>query len=169
MKRKFKKQNQHGFALLVVVMIVALISVIALTLLDFLQVDIAITGQNRLSSQASFVADAANIELFDHPSFEGDLPDLANPTVAVVPPAQSYVNRPNASADSAPETYQGQVRLLKHVYVTESAQDITRGLVFELATVGSVNNGDATSEVRTEFMKTVTKGKGDILPQIHAR
>lgn len=166
---KKRKRNQHGFALLVVVMIVALISVIALTLLDFLQVDIAITGQNRMSAQAAFVADVGNIELVDHQSTESLLPPMDSPVVAVAPPPGSWVNRPVGGADNPPETYQGQVRFLKHVYVTESAQDIVRGLVYEFAAVGNVNNGDATSEVRSEATIERAFDPGLILPQIHAR
>jgi hypothetical protein len=167
-----RKTNNRGFAMLVVVMIVALVSVVGLTLLNFLRIDLSIVGQNRRTTEARFLADAGNIELVDDVTTESILPDpRINPDLVVdVPPVlNSWVNRPLGEAGSAPETYGGRISLLRAVPISESTLTITRGLVFEVATIGSSNNGDATSEVRSEVIKVTSVPAGTILTPLHAR
>jgi hypothetical protein len=158
--------------MLVVVMIVALVSVVALTLLNYLQIDLSIVGQNRRATEARFLADAGNVELADHQATEAQLPDTntyPDLVAPINPPNDSWVNRPNGDSDAAPETYTGQISFLRQVYIAESTLTVTRGNVFELAVTGQINGGDAASEVRSEVMKLTTLPLGSQLPRMHAR
>jgi hypothetical protein len=171
-KRRHRSERQRGFALLVVVMVVALISVVALTLLDVLRIDLAIVGQNRAIAQARFVADAGNIELVDNLDTEGLLPDAitapATLTVAVPPVTGTLINRPQ-TADEAAQTYQGEIRLVRFGPATNCSLSVCRDLFFEIRTVGEIGNGDASSEVRSMSKKVTTFPRGTIITNMHGR
>lgn len=157
---KSRASGRRGFAMLVVVMIVALVSVIALTLLNFLQMDLSIVGQNRRAAEARYLADAANLEIVDHISTEMFLttvvrtePELTAP-VPVVP--DSWVNRPVGTETSRPEVYTAQATFLRRITVSENSLRVVRGDVYEISATGVVNDGDASSQVRSEVIRLVT-------------
>lgn len=161
-----RASGTRGFAMLVVVMIVALVSVIALTLLNFLQMDLSIVGQNRRAAEARYLADAANMEIVDHLSTEEFLttvvrtdPELTA-EVPIVP--DSWVAR--AGDETArPETYNARATFLRRITVSENTLTVVRGDVYEISATGVVNNGDASSEVRSEVIRLVTIDPNAIL------
>ena len=136
------------------------------------KIDLSIVGQNRRATEARFLADAGNVELVDHSDTEAQLPDTntyPDLIAPIAPPADSWVNRPAGDADAAPETYTGQISFLRQIPIAESTLTVTRGNVFEVAVVGTINNGDASSEVHSEVMKLTTLPQGSQLPRMHAR
>lgn len=182
MKQHRKKGQERGFALIVVVMIVAAISLVAVTLLNFVNLDVVIAGQNRKTFEARAVADCAAFEVLDHADTPGLLPDFASNNLQYVasdphgifgaagtaPAGTSYCITPG-TLDKPAQDYSADVRLLRYVPLTESSLNWSRALVYELRTIGEIDNGDATSEVRAEIWRVASYAPGTLLPRIHAR
>lgn len=193
--RRTARSDARGFALIVVVLIVALLSLVAATLLNLVKLDLTVVGQNRKNLEARVVADGSLMEIIDdNRVLQADhLPDLTNPTLrwvvadpsdtfggGAVPselpcPAPPPAPQPNpcfirpASDDGPARDYAADVRMIRDVPISESSITHTRGVVYEVRSIGNVNNGESTHEVRAEVWKTRTVQPGAVLPRKHAR
>lgn len=177
------RRDQEGFALLVVVLIVALLAVVGATLLDLVNVDLNLVGQQRRAIEAKAVADGALLEVLDDAELSSYFPTFDDPTLRRTyvangvkdpngTPIQldetnsAYVQYPGTSSE---RTYEANVGLVRVSKVPESSTSLFRGLVYEVSAQSKLNQGLATSEVRAEIVKKVSVGRGTVIPPRHVR
>lgn len=191
MHRKARpRHSKSGFALLIVVLIVALVGVAAVALLDIVNVDLLIVGQHRRTVDAYANAVGAMFEV----TADGRIDDTVRPTPKSASPSLVltqknggvYTRDPTGvfgtqvmtSANSAyvdnvgtslEEGYEATINYLGYRPLPDTGQDKILGLMYETVVVASVNNGDATKEVRAITTKPITVSNGYIPPRIHAR
>ncbi|MCK6545823.1 hypothetical protein L6R52_08140 [Myxococcota bacterium] len=181
--RARRRPEEQGFALIVVVMIVAAISLVAVTLLNFVNLDIILTGQARRTIEARTIADGAAYEIYDRDDLGDFLPDmrsnalqtvLSDPRnmfgggVQAIPGGSQFID-PNGTADRPPTTFTADIRFLRYGPIVNTGLNTARGLYYEIRTIGEVNNGESTSEVRVEVRNMQAFSAGDLLTPRHAR
>ncbi len=165
-----KRRRQKGFALLIVVMLVALLAITAPALLDIVGVDLDIVGEQRRLSRARGLAEAATFEIADMTTFENNFPTFVGAHTLTIPtPAPGTSSLFKNVGSGLEERYDSTIALLRYTPGVECSFNVCRNAHYELTTVGSINNGGATSVVRSTIVKSVTHPKGKLLPRIHAR
>lgn len=157
--------DQRGFTLIVVVMIVAVLAMVAVSLLNLIRLDLTLVGQSRRNIEARVIADGAAMEIINDVNINSLLPTLAGSLVtAYTPPAASPFN--NASEG---RVYTGNLSLLRIVPLPESSHGWSMAVVYEVDTTSIYNGGESSSEVRSEIYKVVSKDPAIQLPSRHAR
>jgi hypothetical protein len=189
MPRRRSQPKARGFALLVVVLLVALIAVSAVALLDIVQVDLLVVGQHRRTTEAQAAAVGAMIEVVSDDTLRNQLPDLTTPNLAyryAGPNAGLYMrdptNRfgttvmgPTNSAyvrdvgTSLATGYTADVELLRVGPPQDTGTTRAQAVTYEVTVVSDVNNGEATKEVRTQVQRVVAVQSGIIRTNVHAR
>jgi hypothetical protein len=162
-------KNERGFALIVVVLIVALLAVAAATLLDLVNVDLDLVGQQRRLIGARQISDGAMLEQLNSEQFGTHFPDFTNVENPLPTPSDANSLFVNYVGTSVEETYQGKIRLLRFAPVAETSLNMLHAVTYEVSTVSDINNGQASNEARTEIIKIVPYPKGVMLPRHHAR
>lgn len=159
--------QSRGFAILVVMLVVSLMTIVAGTLLDLVGVDISIVGQHRRNGDSRSVVDGAIMEVLDDQRVLTALPDFTTPGLkATYAPGSGT---PSAFRDSALQRdYTAETQLLRFVTVGESSGR-SRALVYEVTAIADVGDGAATSEVRSQVFIPVAVPPGILLPRVHAR
>lgn len=191
MRRRKAHPKQRGFALLVVVLIVALIGVAAVALLDIVNVDLIIAGQHRQTVDAQAIALGAMYEVISDSRVDGTVlprPDTvglkydyaqaqaggfvrdpgglsATGMTAMNPANSAYVRN---TGTSVAEGYAADISLLRLAPQLDSAVDL-RAAVYEVTVESTVSNGAATHQVRTIVSRMVGGLGGRQLTQEHAR
>ncbi len=182
MRRTKAQSKPRGFALLVVVLIVALIGVAAVALLDIVNVDLLIVGQHRQSVDAQALALGAMYEVISDSRVDGTvLPRLDTPTLRYVysrAQGGGFVRDPAGligvtvmdatnsayvkdSGTGVAQGYTADIDLLRLVTVQDSGVTI-RTAVWEVTVESSVSNGQATQQVRA-LVGRVTSGQGGLV------
>jgi Tfp pilus assembly protein PilX len=180
--RTNRSASQRGFAVILVVLIVALLSIVAVTLLDLVRVDLTIMGQNRQNFEAAAAADGALFEIWndtrtnapsDPSTAANDFVvanpnDLLNTGVPLGVPAASGAGcgvpnspcltsafyRP-AAADLAAQDYGADVCWLSIGYQENTGVNSGRQVLYQYRVVSEVNNGQSTAEERMEVVQTI--------------
>lgn len=183
------RRRQEGFALLVVVLIVALIGVTAVALLDIVNVDLSIVGQHKRTLTAQANAYGALVEVASDANLSNRLPTLttnqlryryadqvagnwvrdpdnAFGTAPMNPTNSAYIQNLGTSVE---EGYQADVRLLRVGNPQDTGLTTAQTITYEITVVSSVNNGAATKEVRALMTQTVSNQNGTIQTETHAR
>ena len=181
------ERDQRGFALLMVMMIVAFVGLGAAALLDLVNVDIGIAVEHRKSLDAQSGSVGAVLESVGDNDFMQRLPGPQDPdlrTPLVIRQGASYVMDPEGvavqrnltSADSAhiervgqpgENGYESDVRFLRLIPPTNSSTELPIA-VYEVRARATVSGGDATSEARALVYRHVNRGT-NIRSQRHAR
>ncbi|MCK6545022.1 hypothetical protein L6R52_04085 [Myxococcota bacterium] len=163
--RRTQRRRARGFTALLVIVIVALMTLVSLTLLDQVGLDLLLVGEGRRTVEAKALADSAVFEVANDQRTGPLLPDFTSHTMAVTV-------RPHTGsvlASRSDRSYEGSIRLLRFVPLGESSQSWSRALVYELSIDATAANGDATDAVRTEVYKTVAVPADTVFPRRHAR
>lgn len=189
-KRRAPHPDQRGFALFIVVLVVALLAVAGGTLLDMVNVDLLIAGEHRRSHKARTVAIGGAVEtMADTTLTPGNMPnDPLNP-VWVYALDQGGVPRRDPAGLSVPmdetnstfvrspgnptlqESYTSNIRLLRLGTPKDTSID-TVAVYYEVQSVSSIGNGAASKEVRAEIYRIAQGTGGRVLENaagIHAR
>lgn len=189
MARRRPQSQARGFALLVVVLLVALIAVAAVALLDIVQVDLLVVGQHRRTMDAQAVAVGAMMEVISDDTLRTQLPDPSVLSLAyqyagkqganyVRDPTGRFVTIPMTAANSAfvraagtsvEQGYDANVELLRVSNPTNTGLTDSQTLTYEVTVVSSINNGEATKEVRAQISRVVGVQSGTLLTTRHAR
>jgi type II secretory pathway pseudopilin PulG len=164
MKRRPNPRDRRGFALIVIVLVVAMMSVVAATLLSSIGSELSIIGRRRETWAARQIADSGAREMLANNG--ALLPDFNTANLETT--WQPSANSP--AVDSASGSgYTGKYRLLRFVPVSESSEGSVRALVYEIDSTGQYLANDSTSEVAGEVYRTVAVAQGIVAPRIHAR
>lgn len=187
-KNDRKPSRRRGFALLVVMLLVALIGIGAAALLDLVNIDLGIAAEYRKSIEAESASVGAVLETIGETNFERRLPQLDSPnlrTRLVTRQAGAYILDPDdvvgsrtiSAADSphidrvgtyAEDGYESDVRLLK--IVAKEDTSLTRPVaVYEVRAKASIAGGDASREARSLVYVPTGIQASRVTRQRHAR
>ncbi|MCB9655916.1 MAG: hypothetical protein H6729_17455 [Deltaproteobacteria bacterium] len=176
--------RERGFALIVVVLIVALLAVAAVTLLDIVNIDINFTGQKRVRLLADSNAQGAMMEVVTDEQISRSLPDYSftdQRHVWAQGNTKYPVGAPSVPLDSSnsafvrnigsplEETYDADIRLLKYGPVQDTGVDTARALIYEVSTRADVHDDKASREARTEVFLFQPVQSGQRIAPRHAR
>lgn len=191
--RRRHQPQTRGFALLVIVLLVALIAVTAVALLDMVQVDLRVVGQQRRSTEAEALAVGAMVEVVSDDSLPLQLPSLPDPanlpllsyqyagntgvgyqrdpmnrfaTSAMTPVNSAYVRDVGTTIEAG---YEAFADLLRISNPQDTGLTKSQVLTYELTVRGSVNAADSTREVRAQVQRVVATQNGTLLTAVHAR
>ena len=189
MARRRPQTRTRGFALLVVVLLVALIAVAAVALLDIVQVDLLVVGQHRRTMDAQALAVGAMMEVVSDDNLRTQLPDPSVLNLAYQyagKQAGGYVRDPTGRFLTTPMTplnsayvrdlgtsvergYDANVELLRVSNPTNTGLTDSQTLTYEVTVIADVNNGETTKEVRAQIARVVAVQSGTLLTTRHAR
>ena len=190
-KSRKHRQDEGGFALLVVVLLVALVGVSGVALLDMVQVDLNIVGQQRKTTRAQTVAVGGMLELLSDTQV-GNAANLAQPqpgqtmiryvgtnagTLMRFPdgPPTPEALTPSNSAVAAnlgtrlEDSYEADISYLRAVPLEDTSLQRVVAIVYEARVASRVYDGEASSEIRSEFFRPVTLSQGYQIPNISQR
>ena len=189
-KNRTPRPEQRGFALFVVVLVVALVAVTGGTLLDLVNVDLVISGEHRKTATAQTVAIGGALEtIADATLTPGNMPlDPTQPTWTYATdagglprrdPAGITVNmdETNSAFVRAPgtaiqESYSSNIRLIRLGPALDTSVDKATAVIYEVQSVSNINNGAASKEVRTEVYRIARGPAGQVLEDavgVHSR
>lgn len=171
--------------MVIVVLIVALLAVVAVTLLDLVRVDLSMTGQTRKTFEARAVTDGALMEVLDDQRTPNFLPTTTSvPRQVISDPNDAFgtgkvtcpPNAPCSSSafvrntigiDGDAATYSAELCLLRLGPAKDTGLETAQAVVYELHTIGNVNDGQTTSEDRAEAFGIVQYNNGTFLGRTH--
>lgn len=182
---KSATQSKRGFALLVVMVIVAFVGMGAAALLDLVDVDLGIAVEHRKALQAQSASVGAVLESVGQDDFMTLLPPLTDPdlttrlvarnagtyqldpdgTPTTLSAATSgYIDSVGAYGESG---YESDVAFLRLMAPEDSSTELPIA-IYEVRAKATVSGGDATSQARALIYRHVNKGT-DVKNQLHAR
>ncbi len=174
------KEQQRGFALLTVVLMVALMTMVLLIVGDVVSVDFSLLGEHRKNIRAENNAEAAMREVLGNRDAQDNLPDFsdanlrfdfvscAGATCTSNSGVPAILDENNSSIVNDDDTYRADARFIRR----GPQMDTSLGaeiLVYEVSAVATVAGGDASSQVRSEVFVYSEREPGRIIPTIHAR
>ena len=160
------KDQQRGFTMIVVIMIVAILAVMGVALLNLLNLDNNLVGQSRRGLHARDIAMGGTVEVINMSNLTDLLPQNTDTNLSVL--IQANQNSAFSVANDA-DDYQSRVSLMRVAPLTESSQGLSRAVVYEIVTRSRYENGEATSEVRTEIYRPASWEGQSIQPRRHYR
>jgi Tfp pilus assembly protein PilX len=167
MKRAHRKtREQAGFTLLVVMLVIAAMAAAGVAVLGLVDNEIQTVGRSREESEAVGVAEGGVMDAIDDELLGSQLPDFSTPQLTATyrtPGASPWISTAQR------RSYSTQLRFLRVVPISESSQNWSRALVYEVDGTGSVVDGDATAQVSAEVYRTISVPPGTLLPRVHAK
>lgn len=166
MRSRGPRAGQGGYAMLMVVLLVAMISVAAASTLDLVRIDLLMAGHERKMSEAREIGEGALMEVINDEQTPSMLPMLDDSDLqATYTPMSTSAFRDAAAGTSFTAT----ARLLRLVPLNESSQQFSRAIVHDIQVQSDVAHGDATFEVNAQVYRTVSFRPGMVFPRRHAR
>ncbi len=181
-KRRTPNPDARGFALFIVVLVVALLAVAGGTLLDMVNVDLLIAGEHRRSHKARTLAVGGAMEtMADTALTPSNMPiDPLNPTWVYASDQGGVPRRDPAGIASAmdetnssfvrnpgnvnfQESYTSNIRLLRLGPTLDTSVDQATAVFYEVQSVSTVGNGAASKEVRAEIYRIAQGAAGRVL------
>lgn len=163
MRMRRRDGGQAGFALLMVMLLVAMLAVGALSLLDMVNLDIIMVGEERRYSRAKEAAEGGFSEMVNDTETPDLLPTLNHSTLREdykAPAASVFIQEF--------ERYEGNFELLRIVPMAESSHTLTRAVVHGLHTTGR-SGSRASADLDVEIYRVMAYRPGTIFPRRHAR
>lgn len=181
--------SQRGFALLIVMMLVALVGLGAAALLDLVNVDIGIAAVQRKSVEAESASVGAVLETIGDANFARMLPQLDDADLRtalverqsdgtyvidpdgvvatrVISPAESaFIEAPGGYSEDG---YESDVRLVRIIPRQNSSHTFAVA-VYEVRARASISGGEASREARSLVYLPVAVRADRVSRQRHAR
>ena len=177
--RRGRRPESRGFALFVVTIVVALVAIMALSLLDQVGIDLIIAGEHRKTRIARDDGIGAMTEVLSDTTLLPSLPSVDAPNLRYRyiddDGLGGYVRDPDGlsqpvtSAESAffydigtssERAYRANVRLVRFARPPDTGLNKVGALVYEVWLESSVNQGEATSQVRAEVWRPIRLEEG---------
>ena len=161
-----KNNTERGFALIIVIMLIAVLAMGGVALLTLISLDRSLVGQTRRSLEARSLSEGGTMEVINNADFATLVPKMdSNPMSTLFrPPAGSQFTDPQSGDD-----YQARIGLMRIVPLAESSQGLSHAVVYEVVTKARYGNGEASSELRTEIYRPVNWEGQSIMPRKHYR
>lgn len=161
-----RTKKNAGFAMLIVFLLVGAMAAAGAAVLGLVDNELNIVGRNRELNEATEVAEGGVMEAIDDSNIADKLPSFTTTglTANYVAPGASPWN------DTAlKRSYATQMRFMRVAPMQESSQSWSRALIYEIDSIGTMNDGDSTDQVAMEIFRTITIPQGTLLPRIHAK
>ncbi|MBK8014482.1 MAG: hypothetical protein IPK13_24420 [Deltaproteobacteria bacterium] len=152
-------RGRRGFSLITVFMLLALASMSAMILLRLVSMEQSLLRVERLTEEAQALADNGVQEVMADRAVELPFEEVHS----------SYEVSANSLFVGDDHGYEAEIRLLRLDPIRETSMTSLRAVVFEVAAVGRVSNGEATAEYVTEAYRIVGYAPGVVVPAVHYR
>ncbi len=165
------RQQRRGFALIVVVILVGLLSIGAASMLDLVGVDQVLAQRQLQSQQALSAAEAGVYEVITSNAFDQNKPKTFADPVAKF----GFAGKPGAIlSDSVVSsalggTYQTEVVLVGLGTVENCSLNLCAQMNYDVTAMAETGGQLAQSEVRLRRQQTVTLPRGRIITPIFQR
>ena len=181
------RPGQRGFALFVVTIIVALVAIMAVSLLDQVGLDVIMAGEHRKMGMARANSIGGMTEVLSDATLLPNLPNTTDPTLTyryIDYDGANYRRDPDGintvvtEGESAyfsdmgtpvEQAYRSSARLLRLGPQMDTGVNRGQALVYEVWTESSINRADVTSQVRTEVWRTISVQQGRLINPAMAR
>lgn len=164
-------KNEGGFALVMVILVLALVSVVSLIVVDVVNMEQRMIGYRRVGLEARALAEAGATEILNDSELAGMLPGFDDPALRspYVPSSASPYYVPAGDADGPPREYNGMIYLVRTEVPEGSDMNTVNTFVYEIQVDASINQGQASDRVVVEVFKAFANKDGTVLPQVYAR
>jgi hypothetical protein len=168
---KRRGSQQRGFALIIVVLILAVLGFAGTIVLNTITIEQRMMGMARLSLDARTVADGALSEVVNDRDLEASLPDYAssNMTSATYSPSPSSPFVGGMTIDQPERDYDVTIQLVRTVPIFESSIQTIRAFVYDINVTSTINANQAADEATAQAFKLFAMQSGTVLPNMHAR
>lgn len=163
-----KRSNQRGFALVTVVMLVSLATVSAMVLLDVIETDIDIRGNERRAREARLAAEGGLMELMNDQDILGIMPTPDDPSSSTTYTPATDSHFADEESRYGELSYQAEIRLVRIAPMLESSHNTVRAVIYDV-TVEATVDGRTGAGAEAEVFKAASSRVGVIQPRIHGR
>ncbi|NJK88526.1 MAG: hypothetical protein HC923_03420 [Myxococcales bacterium] len=169
---KVKRKPTRGFALVVIVLLVGVLSVSAASMLDLVGVDRVIGNRQADAQRALSVAETGMFEVLSSRAFDREKPaDLTNRAVSFDPAGSgTSLLAESVSEESQDGTYDVEVRFVGvGEEVTDSSNRRFVPFKYDVTVNGETGGGLAQATIRTRVIYKVASRTGLIVPETWER
>lgn len=161
-------RRRRGFALLTVVMLVAVFTISALVVLDLVTGDLSAVQVQHRSEEARETAEGGLMEVLnDHTTMETlPTPSSTNLKASYTVPSDSDFSGQSAARGSG--QYTAEFQLVRMAPLLESSHNVVRAVVYEVNVESQMESG-AAARVQAEVYRVVASKPGVVQPRTHAR
>jgi hypothetical protein len=161
--------HRRGFALLTVLLLVAIFTVSALVALEIVRGNLDDVGTVHRRQEAKDAAEGGLMEALNDRATMSVLPTFTTPnlTSSYTVSSGSRFSGP-ASASRAAGTYNASFALVRMAPLLESSHTVVRAVIYQVDVEAKLDNG-AASAVEAEVYRVVSAKSGAVQPRIHAR
>lgn len=166
MNRTHKNKSQAGFTLLVVMLVIAAMAAAGVAVLGLVDNELQTVGRSREGLEVVGIAEGGVMDAIDDDQLGSQLPDFTTPQLAITyrtPGVSPWIST------AMRRSYTTQLRFLRVVPISESSQNWSRALVYEVDGTGTLDEGDVTAQVSAEVYRTISVPPGTLLPRVHAK
>lgn len=157
-----------GFALLTVVMLVAVFTISALVVVELINSDIKSVGVQHRAEEARATAEGGLMEVLnDHNTMES-LPTLSSPNLKATYTVDADSNFAGSSPFRGTGQYTADFQLVRVAPLLESSHNVVRAVVYEVNVESQMDSG-SSARVQAEVYRVVASKAGVVQPRMHAR
>jgi Tfp pilus assembly protein PilX len=140
---KTHSESQRGFALLIVVLLVAFLSVTAATMLDVVSVDQILVGRGASQQRAKALAESGLYEVVSSGNLGTELATLDNntPTLKLDEPGQPGAILNSSVVDTLGGEYDATITFVRIKAVSDFSQKLFRAAVFDVDVEADAGQG----------------------------
>lgn len=166
-----RREQSRGFALVIVVLLVGLLSVSVAAMLDLVGIDQVLSNRQAQTQRALAVADTGVYETISSRAFD------ANKPTSFAAPVQNYdfAGEPNSLlaesvvADALDGRYETEVVLVGLGQVTDCNQQRCARMSYDVTATAETGGGQAQRSVRVRLDQLVTLAPGNIPIPVYER
>lgn len=144
------RKTRRGFAMLVVIIIVALLALMGAAILNVVAEDLEMLGQSRRGFEARTLAEGGVSEMMNDSNVSNLYPDFSTPMLRSSFDPNTEVAGSMFNVAAQGRQYQGEIRLLRMGPAVESDIEQTRTVTYEFYALG-----DYSQAAQTEFSAEV--------------
>ncbi|MEM1022300.1 MAG: hypothetical protein AAGD10_20185 [Myxococcota bacterium] len=158
------RKEQRGFALLIIVLLIGILSVTAASMLDVVSTDQFIIGQQNRKARAESVAETAIVEIASSSDLGEELVK-ATPTLNLPAPGQpgSLLLK---SASDGDGKYDATITFLRERGVRETTQNILRAAIYDVDVSAKTPGEEAEAMRRIQIGKPFKVSSGRLRPDV---
>jgi len=158
------RKERRGFALLIVVLLIGILSVTAASMLDVVSTDQFIIGQQNRKARAESVAETAIVEIVSSSDL-GDELVKATPKLVMPDPglAGSLLLK---SASDGEGKYDATITYLRERGVRETTQNVLRAAIYDVDVTARTPGAEAEAMRRIQIGKPFKVSSGRIRPEV---
>jgi type II secretory pathway pseudopilin PulG len=158
------RKERRGFALLIIVLLIGILSVTAASMLDVVSTDQFIIGQQNRQARAESVAETAIVEIASSSDLGRELVK-ATPTLALPNPGSAGSLLVKSASDGDGK-YDATITFLRERGVHETTQNILKAAIYDVDVTARTSGAEAEAMRRIQIGKPFKVASGRIRPDV---